>query len=294
MFFKLIKYEWNAMMRRMLPVYITVLILAAFNYFLWGGPLKDFTERLNASENSFLMSVGDFFRVLAAGLYICVLIALFVILFITIIQRFYRGLLKEEGYLMFTLPVRTGTLVTSKAVVSFLVMLPTVFVGLMSILFLSGNGVSELFTSIINGCRELYRTGMQEVPRYVPHMILYVLEFQVLVVVSTFADIYHLYLSMALGQLSGSHRILMSVVWYIAIGIGGSMTSWYLLSAALSSAAFFSPLERLIEGIHLSAPDAVIIAIHACLLVVLAAELIWLIAEAIMTNYLLDKRLNLE
>ena len=294
MFFKLIRYEWNAMMRKLLPVYAAVLILAGFNYFLWGGPLTDFMERLNASENSFLMTVGDFFRVIAAGLYICVLIALFVILFITIIQRFYRGLLKEEGYLMFTLPVRTGTLIASKAVVSFLVTLPTGIVGILSILFLSGNGGITTFSSIVNGFRELYHTGMQETPAYMPHIFLYIFEFLILFAVSNFVDIYHLYLSMALGQLSGSHRVLLSVIWYITIGIGSSMISWYLLTSALTSAGILSPLERMFNELNLSAPDAFIMVIHACLLFAIAAEMIWLVAETVLTNYILDKHLNLE
>ena len=48
---------------------------------------------------------------MALGAYTCVVT----------IQRFYKGLLGQEGYLMFTLPVKNWQLVFSKALVSFFI-----------------------------------------------------------------------------------------------------------------------------------------------------------------------------
>lgn len=42
------------------------------------------------------------------------MVALFVLTMIVIIQRFYKGLLCDEGYLMFTLPVKPWQLIATK------------------------------------------------------------------------------------------------------------------------------------------------------------------------------------
>ena len=58
----------------------------------------------------------ELFSGVAMLVYVAILIALFVIALIFIIQRFYLGLLGDEGYLMFTLPVRPWQLIASKAI----------------------------------------------------------------------------------------------------------------------------------------------------------------------------------
>ena len=46
---------------------------------------------------------------------VAVIVAIFVMNVIIVIQRFWNGLLQEEGYLMFTLPVTTRSLILSKS-----------------------------------------------------------------------------------------------------------------------------------------------------------------------------------
>ena len=50
--------------------------------------------------------------------YVCMLAAVMLFTFLTIIRRFYKNLLGGEGYLMNTLPVRSWQLVTSKLIAS--------------------------------------------------------------------------------------------------------------------------------------------------------------------------------
>ena len=50
--------------------------------------------------------------VVMAIMYGMVIIAAFVITLIVIIQRFYKNLLTDEGYLMFTLPVKAHSHIT--------------------------------------------------------------------------------------------------------------------------------------------------------------------------------------
>ena len=86
---KLIKYEFNANSRTFLPMYIALILVAAVNRVL----------RVTMSEAN-----------LAFGISIMLLVGLFmalgIITLVVIIQRFNKNLLGDEGYLMFTLPVK--------------------------------------------------------------------------------------------------------------------------------------------------------------------------------------------
>ena len=90
---KLLKYEFKATGRLLTPLYAAILIAS----FVGGFGL----DQLVMTE---LASV--IFLMVYTGLFI----ALFVMTLILIIQRFNHNLLKEEGYLMFTLPVTPTTL----------------------------------------------------------------------------------------------------------------------------------------------------------------------------------------
>jgi hypothetical protein len=61
---------------------------------------------------------------------------------IVLIQRFYKNLLGDEGYLMFTLPVQSWSHILSKLAVSMLWTVVSGGVALCSILFISSNNIS--------------------------------------------------------------------------------------------------------------------------------------------------------
>ena len=105
---KLLKQEFRATGRIMLPVFGALLIL---------GVLANFSFRLldsNLSDNRILR----FFAVMVLSLFA---LGMFAAMFVTLwlmISRFYRNLLKDEGYLMHTLPVSVHGLVWSKLIAS--------------------------------------------------------------------------------------------------------------------------------------------------------------------------------
>ncbi len=59
------------------------------------------------------------FQVTTSALLLLLGIAVSVITFVIIVMRFYKNLFSNEGYLMFTLPVKPYKLLTSKTIVSF-------------------------------------------------------------------------------------------------------------------------------------------------------------------------------
>ena len=92
---KLLKYELKATSRVFVPLYIAILVVSIVN---------------GLSLNLEIFNIQG----LATIILMCLFISLFVITIVVTIQRFNKNLLKDEGYLMFTLPVSSKYLVLSK------------------------------------------------------------------------------------------------------------------------------------------------------------------------------------
>lgn len=106
---KLLKYEYQATRRVFFPFYITILFISL---------LMGFTnsELFETNLNERMLS-PSFFNIL----WILISISFFglaVMTFVMVVKRFDQNLLSDEGYLMFTLPVRTSQLIWSKMLIS--------------------------------------------------------------------------------------------------------------------------------------------------------------------------------
>lgn len=102
----------------------------------------------------------DWFRITSSVLLLIFGFAIIVVTFVVIVLRFYKNLYSDEGYLMFTLPVKPQLLLVSKAIVGFCWMLLSTiaFVAALS-LSLYGFGIEgNLFTNIM---KELEKYGLQ-------------------------------------------------------------------------------------------------------------------------------------
>ena len=85
---KLLKYELKATGRIFLPLFLALLLFAGIN-------------RFTLSPDEF-----DAPAMISMIMYIIIMVGMFVMTFIMMIQRFYKNLLSDEGYLMLTLPVK--------------------------------------------------------------------------------------------------------------------------------------------------------------------------------------------
>ena len=119
---KLLKYECKATARVFLPLYGVLLVLAAIN-------------RVFTSIQSENMAIP---QVVTTTLLFGFIVAICVISFIVILQRFYKNLLGEEGYLMHTLPAPTWQHIFSKLLVAMMWNILTILVVLASCFFWVG------------------------------------------------------------------------------------------------------------------------------------------------------------
>lgn len=106
---KLLKYEIRATARIMLPLYLVLIAFSLINLVI------DPFRLIESSENSIIQAIV---ARLSMMLYVVLIVGISAMTLVIMIQRFYKSLLGDEGYLMFTLPVEPWQHILSKLLVS--------------------------------------------------------------------------------------------------------------------------------------------------------------------------------
>lgn len=199
---KLLKYEIRATSRIYLPLLGVLLALAGSNkLFLW---ISEHSDASWARYVSAALTVA----------FVLTMVALAIVALVVTIQRFYRNLLGDEGYLMFTLPVSADQLILSKLITSVMWLIITGLTAFSSIVFLvlKGHDWNELLQLIPQLNEQLWnRMGI--------HGWNVVVAFLLVLVVSVFYEILLYYAAISLGHLSNKHRFLYSVCAFIGLNI---------------------------------------------------------------------------
>ena len=205
---KLLKHELCATARVMLPVMgalLALAVLANLSLIALTGGLEEI-----AVLRIILVVIVMFFGsgIVATGVMAIVIMA----------NRFYRNLLKDEGYLMFTLPVSVHELVWSKLLVSLLWFLATallIFLVLsITMLNVSNTSLSMVLENLPSWA-ELRRSLAEH--GILGQVNLLAFQMALAAVLATLAACLHFYSSMALGHMFSKNKILLSVVFYVGI-----------------------------------------------------------------------------
>lgn len=122
---KLLKYDFRSMGKQFAYVWPAVLVLALVNRFTLGSALYQGSSDIGVP--------GQLASGLVFFLYWAIIMAMMVLTLVFVIQRFFKGLLGDEGYLMHTLPVKPWQLIFSKLICSIVTFIVSVLVGLLSI-----------------------------------------------------------------------------------------------------------------------------------------------------------------
>ena len=206
---KLLKQEFRATGRIMLPVLGALLVLSV---------LGNFSIRMmdqNVTNNAVLRFLFVFLTIIfILGMFAAVMMTL-----LLMITRFYRNLLKEEVYLMHTLPVSVHGLVWSKLIVSLVWFVVTGLV-VTAILFLtgliqSGTNLAELMLEFPSWAE--IREAMAEAGLRGSDISVFLLELLVLALVGFFTSCLHFYAAMAMGHMFNKDKVLLSIVFFVAI-----------------------------------------------------------------------------
>lgn len=198
---KLLKYEIRSTSRLFLLLYPAIIFLSVINKVL----------TVVFRDVKFL----EIPRSLMMFVYVFLIIAMFVITLIIMLQRFYKNLLGEEGYLMFTLPVSAFKLIMSKLIVSVMWFVASIAVSFISVIILLPD---YGFVRDIPQFMSQLSTEFQQEMGF-PLAILF-WELVVLSIASLIYFISVVYLSMAIGQFANKNRLAVSFGAYMGVSFG--------------------------------------------------------------------------
>ncbi len=212
---KLLKHEFRATGRTMLPVYGAVVLLAV---------LANFSIRVMDHSVHFLLTV---FCGLIVAAFVVGIIAAAIMTLVMMIKRFYTNLLKDEGYLMHTLPVSVHELVWSKMIVSIVWFAATFvviwLVILLTVMFQTGTNLAQLFEGFPSWAE--IRAAMEQAGVSMGDLWTIGLETLLCVIVSGLYTCLHFYAAMSLGHMFSKDKILLSIVFFVGISIVLSMAT---------------------------------------------------------------------
>ena len=296
MYLKLCKYEFKSIARTLLPIYLAVVVVSLINalsfgvndLFHAGSMVTGYGAAIQQSHAA--NTLMELMQLVVFLAYFGVMVALFVLTLIVIIQRFYKGLLCDEGYLMFTLPVKPWQLIASKGTAAFGMSVISGAAAFLSILILmcGVGGPVEFFSSIFDP-RIWWRMfgDLNEVfPKWGLYVLLYCFEFLILAIVSGMAGLFQMYVAMALGHLAQRRRILMSVAAYLVI----SMALSFLSGAGM----MLLDGSGIMHALTLMLGNSAHTGIQLMILGLLAWNILQLAAFFFGTERILSKKLNLE
>jgi hypothetical protein len=137
---KLFKYEIKATARLFIPLYLTLLVFSLINRFLL--PIS----RLDSSPSTLYHMAFT----IGMSLYVLLIAGTMLITLFVMIQRFYKNLLGDEGYLMFTLPVQSWKHLLCKLFTSMGWTLISSIVAICSVLIIASQYIPpRLFPAIV-------------------------------------------------------------------------------------------------------------------------------------------------
>lgn len=256
---KLMKYEFKSTARTFLPIYGALLATAFVTRLMMWGDAGTISMNGNFAYN--LISG------LVVFLFIALLVATFALSLIVTLQRYYKNLLGEEGYLSMTLPVKPWQHITSKLVVSSVWYIASGIVAMLSffILMLSRN----FFTEFVRAFGQVFN-----MINWNADTVMGAIELILMMLMGMACGILMLYASMSLGQLTNKSRKLASFGWFLGL--------MFVMQMLIG---FFSRGFTNMMG-HISFHGAAWFSI--ILMLVFSAAFFFL------SNYMLSKKLNLE
>ncbi|EHJ01574.1 hypothetical protein CDLVIII_5083 [Clostridium sp. DL-VIII] len=267
---KLMKYEIKATGRTLVPLYVVLLAFAIIN--------KIFLETgLSAKlENLGLGGFSSIPFILSAFAYGCTMAAVFIVTFFVIVQRFYRNLLGDQGYLMNTLPVSTTANIASKLSIATFWNIISGIIAILSIIIMTFDPgtFGRIFSDFFRVLSEAY--GEFGIQTYI-----IILEIIIATLMQLAKFVCMIYASISIGHLFSKHKILYSFGAFVVLN---------LIAAAISSTIGIAFSLSNLRNLNIE----FIWHIHLIIILVIIFNLIFFLVYFIITNYILKNKLNLE
>lgn len=269
---KLMKHEFRATGRIMLPLYLILLVTAFAANFSTRG-LMDTPYR-----------ILDVLGVLLMVAFVVAIIGVCAMSLVLMIRRFYKNLLQDEGYVMLTLPVSVHQQVWSKLIVSAVWFIVTVAAVIAACCIMAFN--VDAIKYFLQGLGEVFQMLRRLEAYYALNGTALAAELAVLCFLSCCAMCLQFYAALAVGHSFANHKVAWSVAWFFifqfVMQMGGS---FLVILGDVTGLDYF-----LANHVHLGRMTA----IHAVMIVLIVCVVIYGAIFYFVTTHFLKKRLNLE
>lgn len=292
---KVIKYEWKAASRQLLPFFGLAIVLSAM------------LRLLQLLSGVIWEPVGAILSSLVGGLGILLLVAVVVAAVVVLIVRFYQSMMGREAYLTFTLPVKASTHLWGRLVVAILYSLLACVIALVcGLIMIPGFGgiLSGDFSIPVNVMGDIVVTlTPSQFPSSIIWSVVGLIVFFVLLAI--ISNLTRFYASFAIGTRLGPNRPVGSLFSYLILN--GAMTVLILpfvaiplIMVAAQNSTFFNMFNGIEARLNELAGNVEAYAGYAMelmwtiSLVLGGIMLLFSVVEIIICWYFYGKKLNLE
>ena len=256
---KLMKYEWQATWKLLVPTNLLIIVMTFF------ACLTVRLDGLSSRNEGVVFSAGMILAVYVLSMFVALIGTA-----IYLIYRFYTSTYGDQGYLLHTLPVDKHHIIIAKVLVSQAWVMISAFLMYVSILFLF-NAEKDIMTDFIDGLKVMVAQTIDErVSAFAVVMAF------IAVIVSMLARVLKVTACISLGQLSSNHKLLVAFAFYFAIYISQQVvaTLYYVFSGYINRTRSWNPFDSWEF--------------------VLIIELIYSVVFYLLTWYVMDRKLNLD
>ena len=199
---KLLKHEFRATGRIMLPIYLILLLTSV------GANIS--SRMLLDMNNKLLNTVG----VILMIAFVIAIVGVCFASFVVMLQRFYKNLLQDEGYIMMTLPVSVHQIVCSKLLASIIWYTGTILCIFLSMLIIAFD--IEFIGELTKSWSQIFES-LSFHGELVVNLPLFILELLILAFISCAGLCLQFYAALAIGHSFANRKMILSVVTYLGI-----------------------------------------------------------------------------
>ncbi len=270
MLIKLMKHEFRATARTMVPLFLVLLVTA-------GG--ANLSVRVLMERD---MAVLNLFGGLLIMAFVVAAAAACIMSMVVMVQRFYKNLLQDEGYVMMTLPVSVHQHIWSKLIVSAVWFAATALMFFLAIFIVAAD--IRLVWQFLRGCADIF-TDLTAY--YALNGTAIALELLLLAFLGSCTMCLSFYASLAAGHSRPNHKMRWSVVCFFAIQFAQDFLLGLLMSF-MSATGLDYTLAQLLPNLSDMA------GVHAGLLLAAGAAALGGAVYYGITAWFLTRHLNLE
>ncbi len=282
---KLFKYENRAISKILMPLSIAVILLSLFGALLLKSNFL--FESFYSQESLFSEAIMGGSTLLIIGSIVAIISANFIAVYL-IMQRYYKNLFTDEGYLTFTLPVKQSQIILSKL---FTGVIWTIIIALctlagVAIFVLFGTSASFINYEVIDMISYAWEQLTAYYSASLGNFFIMVIEVIVICLVSMVTSYLLIYLSITLGsQLAKKHKVLASIGMYFVISSIAETIE--LISTTVLSGLF-------LDGMYIESEILTLSQMHILFIFSVVFNLIASAVYFIVNKHILTNKLNIE